>query len=108
LEEPVRHAADTHEQPLGIYAQPVESSATPSEDADKAEASILGDGADHMPLNELGGDAAREPDVPGLVSVDATEDRVDGRLLREDTIGGEQRGKDQANGRIEGGDRGKV
>ena len=108
LEKPVRHAADTRKQPLGIYAQAVKGSATPSEDTDKAETGILRDGANRIPLNELGGDAARQPDVPGLVPVDATEDRVGGRLLRQDTIGLEQRGKDQANGGIEGRDRGKV
>jgi hypothetical protein len=58
--------------------------------------------------SRLGGDTARQPDVPGLVPVDPTEDRVGGRLLRQDTIGLEQRCKDQANGGIEGRDRGKV
>jgi hypothetical protein len=108
LEEPVRHAADTREQPLGIYAQAVNGTATPSKDADEAEAGILGDGANHISLSEFGGDAARQPDVPSLVPVDATEDRVGGRLLRQDTIGLKQRGKDQANGGIEGRNRGKV
>jgi len=59
-------------------------------------------------LNERGGDAARQPNVPGLVPVDAVEDRAGDRLLREDMIGLEQRGKDQTNGGIEGRDRGKV
>ena len=108
LEEPVRHATDTPEQPFGIYAQALEGSATPSEDADKAEAGILGDGANRISLNELGGDAARQPDVSGLVSMDAAEDRAGDRLLRKDTIGLEQQGEDRANGGIEGRDRGKV
>jgi hypothetical protein len=108
LEEPVRHAPDTREQAPGIYAQAVEGGTAPSENADEAEAGILGDGANHIPLNELGGDAAREPDVPCLISVDSTEDRVDGRLLRKDTIGFEQRGEDHANGGIESRNRSKV
>ncbi|MGC1888856.1 MAG: hypothetical protein WA709_22655, partial [Stellaceae bacterium] len=81
---------DPREQPLSIDAQAVEGSTTTSEDADETEAGILGDSANHIRLNELGRDPAREPDVPGLVPVDATEDRDGGRLLREDTIGLEQ------------------
>src|SRR5260370_42453492 len=69
---------------------------------------MLGDGANHIPLNELGGDAAREPDVPGLVPLDAAEDRVGGRLLRQGTIGLERRSEDHANSGIESRGRGKV
>ncbi len=108
MEEPVRHAADTREQPLGVDAQAVEGSSTPGEDPDEAETGILGNGTNNVLLNERGGDAARQPNVPGLVPVDAVEDRAGDRLLREDMIGLEQRGKDQANGGIEGRDRGKV
>jgi hypothetical protein len=46
--------------------------------------------------------------MPGLVPLDATEDRIGGRFLREDAIGLEQCGEDQANGGIESRDRGKV
>ena len=107
-EEPVRYAADTLEQPLGIYAQAVESSSTPSEDADETEAGILGDGANHIPLNERAGNPAREPNVPGLVPVDATEDRGDDWFSREGAIGLQQRGKDHTNRGIKGRYRGKV
>ena len=106
--EPVRYAADTDEQPLGIDAQAVESSSTPSEDADETEASILGDGANHIPLNERAGNPAREPDVPGFVPVDATEDRGDDWFSREGAIGLQQRGKDHTNREIKGCDRGEV
>ena len=37
LEEPIWHAADAHEQPLGIDAQAFERSSTPCKNADKAE-----------------------------------------------------------------------
>src|SRR6266403_630501 len=87
LEEPVRHAADTREQPLGIDAQAFERNPAPCKNADEAEAGSLGNGANHIPLNELGCDPAREPDVPRLVPVDAAEDRVGGGLSRKDTIG---------------------
>ena len=56
-EQPVRHAADTREQPLGINAQAVEGSTTPNKDADKTQSGILGDGANRIPLDELTGNA---------------------------------------------------
>jgi hypothetical protein len=85
-EEPVRHAADAHEQPLGIYAQAFERSSTPRKNAGEAETGTLRDRANRIPLYEFGGDPAREAHVSGLVPVDATEDRVGGRFLREDAI----------------------
>jgi len=49
-----------------------------------------------------------QPDVPGLVPMDAVEDRADDRLAREDTSGFEHRGEDEAKSGIESHDRGKV
>jgi hypothetical protein len=99
---------ESHEQLSGIYFQAFEGFTTLSQDADEAESGSRGHDADDIPGSELGRDAPRESDMPGLVSMYAAEDGGHDRLLREDAIRLEQRGEDQANRRVERCDRGKV